>query len=306
MPTITLTPPGKPGISLLEHINLNVPRAPYPHPDLSFYNDLLGLPLDVRKSMNVKVMGEKTVWVNIGCSQIHLPAGDVGQKLRGTIGLRCRDLASFSSRVGVPVKDGFVDVKSPSGQSFRVRECDEGQEDLLNFRGNMWTTGMNLLRENDEEHGRNEEDANLVGVDYLEMAVPKGKVKEVLKFYEEVFGCHTESIGSDSGVVAVGGVGENGRCLQSLVFRESENVDRYDGHHIAIYVAGGEDGFKDVFHRCLDRGLVWVNERFSDKVVDLEGAMNEKQFRLKNVMDGWELEHEVRCKGHKDSRAEVD
>ncbi|GMI29429.1 hypothetical protein TrCOL_g9924 [Triparma columacea] len=306
LPTITLKPPGTPGLSLIEHVNLNVPPAPYPHPDLAFYNERLGLPLDVRKSMNVKIMGSKTVWVNIGCSQIHLPAGPVGQKLRGTIGLRCLDLPGFSRRVDVPITDGYVDLTSPSGQAFRVRECDPGQDDLLNFRGNMWTADSNLLPSSDEVHGRLEEDANLVGIDYLEMLVPTGKVGGVLKFYEDVFGCHAREIDVGVGVVSVGGVMDDGRSLQSLVFRESGDVEEYDGHHIAVYVAGGEMGFKDVFERCKQRGIVWVNERFSDKVEDWEGAKEEKQFRLKNVVDGWTLEHEVRCKGHKDSRAEVD
>ncbi|GMH56153.1 hypothetical protein TrRE_jg5796, partial [Triparma retinervis] len=179
LPTINLAPPGTPGLSLIEHINLNVPPAPYPHPDLTFYNDLLGLPLDVRKSMNVPVMGSKTVWVNIGCSQIHLPAGPVSQKLRGTIGLRCLDLPSFSSSVGSPITGGFVDLTSPGGQHFRVRQCEEGQYDLLNFRGNMWDRGSNLLAADDPSHGRDEDAANLVGVDYLEMLVPKGKARGV-------------------------------------------------------------------------------------------------------------------------------
>jgi len=306
--TLTLSPPGTPGLSLLEHVNLNVPQSPYPHPDLTFYNSLLGLPLDRRKSMNVEIMGEKTVWVNIGCSQIHLPKGPSGQKIRGVIGLRCLDLPALASRLSVPspASGGSLDVVSPSGQGFSIRECWDGQDEALNFRGNMWSAGMNVLLEEDGRHGRDEGNVNLVGMDYLEMNVPKGKVGEVLGFYEEIFGCHVFKPEENVGVVAIGGVTEEGRCVQSLVFREGKEVEEYDGHHIAVYVAGGEKGFKEVFGRCKKRGVVWVNERFSDKVEDLEGALEEKQFRTREVVDGWRLEHEVRCAGHKDSRCDVD
>lgn len=87
---------------------------------------------------------------------------------------------------------------------------------------------------------------------------------------------------------------------------------QYDGHHIAIYVGEGLEGFKAVFDKLKARDLVWVNPRFSDKAEDWEGAVGEMQFRFKDFAGGkgeerfWECEHEVRCSGHKDNRSDLD
>jgi hypothetical protein len=70
-------------MTLLEHINLNVPNHDY---ILDFYCHILGMGLDPRRSQNV-VKGSGTVWANCGASQFHLPFGDVAQTIPGSIGL---------------------------------------------------------------------------------------------------------------------------------------------------------------------------------------------------------------------------
>lgn len=89
-------------LTLLEHVNLNVPsQEPYV---LSFYFDLLGCGLDPRKAANLyhhhqsnnndasntKTQKPTTIWANCGSSQFHLPYGGVPQRIYGTVGLRFR------------------------------------------------------------------------------------------------------------------------------------------------------------------------------------------------------------------------
>ena len=308
--SLTLFSPGSPGITFLEHVNINIAPHPYPHPDLVFYNSLLDLPLDVRKSMNLKVAGSKTIWANVGSSQLHLPTGPEGQKTRGPIGLRCLDLEALSRKTGVDIVDNTVTLTSPSGQVLEVRQCREGQEEMLTWRGDMWKAKSNLLKSEDKVHGKSEEDKNLVGIDYVEMSVPVGSAGKILSFYENIFKSKTHMVSDGVGVVAIGGVAEDGRCCQSLVFRESESVDDYDGHHVALYIGGDMEGFRTVFDQCKSRGLVWVNERFSDKVLDWESAVKAQQFRINSIVDEegnllYKLEHEIRSVEHKDNRSDL-
>lgn len=70
-------------LTLLEHINLNVPNHDY---ILGFYIKVLGFGLDPRRAQNV-VKESGTVWMNCGASQFHLPFGEEAQVIPGSIGL---------------------------------------------------------------------------------------------------------------------------------------------------------------------------------------------------------------------------
>eukprot|EP00523_Entomoneis_sp_CCMP467_P003865 CAMPEP_0168761208 /NCGR_PEP_ID=MMETSP0724-20121128/23193_1 /TAXON_ID=265536 /ORGANISM="Amphiprora sp., Strain CCMP467" /LENGTH=139 /DNA_ID=CAMNT_0008810301 /DNA_START=41 /DNA_END=457 /DNA_ORIENTATION=+ len=80
-------------LTLLEHVNLNVPNH---DKILDFYFRVLGCGLDPRKASNLRPTAtKKTIWANAGATQFHLPYGDVGQAIRGHIGLRLHDLEAL-------------------------------------------------------------------------------------------------------------------------------------------------------------------------------------------------------------------
>jgi len=82
-------------LTLLEHINLNVPNHNY---ILDFYISILGMGLDPRHAQNVQ-KGSGTIWANCGASQFHLPFGEEAQVIPGHIGLLYDDLSGVLERL---------------------------------------------------------------------------------------------------------------------------------------------------------------------------------------------------------------
>ena len=84
-------------LTLLEHINLNVPSQ---ESILPFYFDILGCGLDPRKAENLKEGAEKkTIWANCGASQFHLPFGETAQRIPGHVGLKFDTLEDLKRRL---------------------------------------------------------------------------------------------------------------------------------------------------------------------------------------------------------------
>jgi len=151
------------------------------------------------------------------------------------------------------------------------------------------------------------------GISYVEFLVPKNTAAKIAEFYDCVFDATTSvfedpSSGTDEhvAIVAFGSIDpETGRSSQSLLFRESDvELPKYDGHHISFYVGNNNADFEQAFKNVEEAGILWVNERFSDKVKNLNTAKKWKQFRFKNVLDLktgktiFTLEHEVRSVEH--------
>ena len=122
-----------------------------------------------------------------------------------------------------------------------------------------------------------------LGIPYVEFTVPPGTARSIQRFYEVVFGSPGKIEENGHGPAAVIEAGP----LQSLVFRESEQLPEYDGHHLAIYVANFSSPFQ------------WLEER---KLIS-EGIRNH-QFRFKEIVDPdtakpvFTIEHEVRSTRH--------
>ena len=156
LPTL-LTPPLLP-LRRSPPVNINIPPSPSPHPTLTFHTKTLRQPLDFRRSFNAGQAGSKTIWVNVGNSQLHLPSGPVAQSVRGTVGLLRR--SGEEER-----------LTSPDGQVYHVRPCDDPE--LYLQRGDYWSSGCNLERGSGEagaeEYGMVEGEDVWVGVDYVEV-----------------------------------------------------------------------------------------------------------------------------------------
>jgi hypothetical protein len=122
-----------------------------------------------------------------------------------------------------------------------------------------------------------------LGVPYVELTVPLGTAASIQRFYDVVFDAPGTVDEDEQGTVARVEVGVG----QRLLFRETDRVADYDGHHVAIYIAN----FSGPFQYLDERKLI------------TEGIRNH-QFRFQQIVDPdsgapvFTLEHEVRSSRH--------
>jgi hypothetical protein len=235
----------------LEHVNVRIDDQ-----SLATLFYIVGLGFTRDPYMNV---GLTNMWINIGDQQFHLPTGKP-QVLRGHTGLVVPDLAALKERLASlqeqlsgtqfawSDRGEYVQARSPWGNEYRC------------YAPGAYGT-MQL------------------GVPYVELTTPRGSAVAIQQFYEQVFGAPGDvSDGAASVEVGVG---------QTLVFRESDQVAEYDGHHIAVYIAN----FSGPFDYLEEHGLI------------TEGIRNH-QFRFQDIVDPesgkpvFALEHEVRSSRH--------
>jgi len=316
-------------LTLLEHINLNVPNHEY---ILEFYSNVLGFGLDPRRAQNV-VNGSGTVWMNCGASQFHLPVGDA-QVIPGSIGLWYESLDGLKARLenyddqeAKPFVQHSVENDGEVNEAVRIMDhygnvffCRKGG-DSKNENEITRTVKQPILYKTKEDIETYSSAAELYGLDsvddeseckgvsYVEFLVPRGTTEKIAEFYDCVFdattSCFTDpSSNDDVAIVAFGSIA-NGRSSQNMLFRESDTeLPPYDGHHVALYVGESKEDFEQAFKNILEAQVLWVNPRFSDKVTNLNTAKKWNQFRFKHITDLktgkkiFELEHECRSVEH--------
>jgi catechol-2,3-dioxygenase len=244
-------------VVFLEHVNTRVPDQQVA---TAFYVAGLGLTRDP-----FLMTGINNMWINVGRSQFHLPAGNP-QVLRGHTGLVLPDRAALlqrlseiapaleSTRFGFVDKQDYIEVTCPWGNCIR---CYEPGPRFGQLR---------------------------LGMPYVELNVPKGAATGIARFYVEVLATPAHVVSEDDADIAIAAVGDG----QVLRFRETDEAQPdYDGHHVAIYLAD----FSGPYRKLLERGLVSEESdqhqyRFLD-LVDLDSG--KPLFRL---------EHEVRSMRH--------
>lgn len=240
-------------IVALEHVNITIPdqaRA------VVFY--VLGLGLTRDPYMNV---GLNNMWINVGGQQFHLPSRGV-QKVPGYIGLVLSDLETLKQR---------LDAVKPEleGTRFKWREARDHVE-VTGPWGNRFRC-----------HAAGPEFGDMtIGMPYVEFWTRPGTARTIGKFYRSVMQAPV-SYGDGSATVKVG-------RNQSLIFTETNRkIPRYDGHHLAVYIANFSHA-----HRFLERRGLIVEES------------NAHQYRFRDIVDpatgekAFELEHEVRSLYH--------
>jgi hypothetical protein len=241
-------------IVALEHVNVLVPDQ---RPATLFYIAGLGLTRDPYLMTSITNM-----WANVGKSQFHLPHG-APQLLRGRVGIvtPSRDeLLARLKHVKPGLKDtafsfkaanDYVDCTCPWGNRIRVHEPDPAR------------------------FGRMQ-----LGMPYIEFDVAPGSAAGIARFYREIMAVPAEVRG-DAAHVSVG-------PRQEMIFRETRaKPAKYDGHHVAIYIAD----FSGPYKRLRERGLIsretdQYEWRFQD-IVDLDTG---------EVL--FTIEHEVRAMTH--------
>lgn len=242
-------------IIALEHVNVSVPDQ-----RLATLFYIVGMGFTRDPYLQV---GDENMWANVGRQQFHLPSRGV-QVLRGHVGVVVPDLGALRHRL--------AGVRAKLAET-RFAFADEG--DCLQATcpwGNRLLCYSPAPRFGDMR----------LGVPYVEFTVGPGVADGIARFYREVFSAPARLI--DGGAAVNVDVGPS----QSLIFRESADpLPRYDGHHIAIYVAD----FSSPHRLLLQRDLI-------------SEESDAHQYRFRHIVDPasgeklFEIEHEVRSLGH--------
>jgi hypothetical protein len=244
-------------IVCLEHVNVRIPDQRFA---TIFYVMGLGLTRDP-----YLMTGVGNMWINVGRSQFHLPAGK-GEVVRGLTGLVIPGRAALLKRLAevAPMLSGtcfayearndHVAVTCPWGNTIRIHEPSP------RF-GNM-----------------------SLGMPYVELNVPTGTAAGIVRFYREYMSTPARVVGEAGSVCAHVMVGQS----QELIYRETDVAQPpYDGHHIAIYISD----FSGPHKKLLAKGLV-------------SEESDQYQYRFKELVDPetgkhlFTIEHEVRSMTH--------
>ena len=240
-------------IVAFEHVNTAIPDQQLA---TAFYITGLGLTRDP-----YLMTGLDNMWANIGRSQFHLPTGQP-QVVRGVIGLVVPELDALVQRLkrvegtlagtqfAFTVGAGHVDTISPWGNRIRCHAPDPRFGEIV------------------------------LGLAYVELAVPRGTSAGVGRFYRQVLGAAVD-VANDAAHVCVG-------ARQQLVFREQDaSLPEYDGNHIQVYLAD----------------LAGPHAAFAKLGVALRDV-DPQQYRFDDIVDPdtgatlYRLEHEIRGIDH--------
>jgi hypothetical protein len=241
----------------LEHVNVLVPDQRLA---TLFYITGLGLTRDP-----YLMVSDTNMWVNVGRSQFHLPAGPA-QVLRGHTALVIPGRKALLDRLASV-------AKKLEGTAFAFREHNDYVEAIC-----PWGNRVRVYEPDAERFGR-----IALGIPYVEFDVPVGTAKAIAAFYPQVMGIPATFSNGD-GNVARAMVGKD----QYLQFRETAAPQpEFDGHHVQIYITN----FSGPYQRLLKRGLVSQED-------------NQYQYRFKDIVDLetgkllFTVEHEVRSATH--------
>jgi hypothetical protein len=241
----------------LEHVNVLVPDQRLA---TLFYITGLGLTRDP-----YLMVSDSNMWVNVGRSQFHLPAGPA-QVLRGHTALVIAGRKALLDRLASV-------AKKLEGTAFSFREHNDYVEATC-----PWGNRVRVYEPDAERFGR-----IALGIPYVEFDVPVGTANAIAAFYPDVMDIPAELKNGD-GHVARAKVGKD----QYLQFRETDAPQpEFDGHHVQIYITN----FSGPYQRLLKRGLVSQED-------------NQYQYRFKDIVDLesgkllFTVEHEVRSATH--------
>ena len=241
----------------LEHVNVTIPDQRLA---TLFYITGLGLTRDP-----YLMVSDSNMWVNVGRSQFHLPAGKA-QVLRGHTALVIPGRKALLDRLAA-VAPKLADT------AFSFREHNDYVEAIC-----PWGNRIRVYEPDAERFGR-----IALGIPYVEFDVPQGTAKAIAAFYPEVMDIPATFSNGDGNLARVM-VGKD----QYLQFRETAAAQpEFDGHHVQIYITN----FSGPYQRLLKRGLVSQED-------------NQYQYRFKDIVDLesgkllFTVEHEVRSATH--------
>lgn len=236
------------------HVNTRVPDQGLA---TLFYVTGLGLTRDPYQRTSTDNM-----WINVGCSQFHLPTG-APQVLRGVTGLVVPDLDALEHR-----------LKRVQSQLSGTKFAFSRTRDAV-VATSPWGNSLRLHAPDRAHFG-----AMALGIAYVEFACPRGSAEGIARFYREILQTPAKA-GKSRAVVPVG-------LTTELRFIETdEQQPAYDGNHIQVTLAD----FSAPHRRLVER-----------KVITEESDESQYRFQdIVDPRDGralLRLEHEVRSMRH--------
>jgi len=124
----------------------------------------------------------------------------------------------------------------------------------------------------------------MLGMPYVMLDIPSGTAKGIAAFYRDIMETEARVAPFEKAPAAHVLVGQG----QKLIFREKKgNLPKYDGHHLALYVAN----FSRPHARIAERGLI-------------SEESNQHQYRFVDLVDPesgkklYQIEHEIRSMTH--------
>jgi hypothetical protein len=236
------------------HVNVRITDQ---HLATHYYITGLGLTRDPFLNTGARLM-----WINVGMSQFHLPAGDP-DVLPGITGLVVPDRAALLDRL-TQVR------KWLGGTKFDFHESNDCVETVC-----PWGNRIHVHAPDESRFGR-----IVLGMPYVQFDVRPGTADGIARFYREIMGAPSDVSGNGDGRKARVQVGEK----QYFYFRETEApANPHDKHHVQIYITN----FSGPYRRLLDLGLISMET-------------NEHEYRFKDIVDLdsrevlFTVEHEVR------------
>ena len=242
----------------LEHVNVTMPDQRLA---TLFYVAGLGLTRDP-----YLMVSDTNMWVNVGKSQFHLPAGPA-QVLRGHTALIIpgRARPARPPRRALPRSSKAPRSSSASTMIMSRRPVPGAIATAATSPTSRASAG------------------SLSASPMSSSTCRTGTAKAIADFYPAMVGIPAELKNGD-GMVARAKVGKD----QYLQFRETDvRQPDYDGHHVQIYITD----FSGPYRRLLERGLVSQED-------------NQYQYRFKDIVDLTDgrhlftVEHEVRSVTH--------
>ena len=314
-------------IKLMEHINISILDGEDTSTrDSTFYLEVLGCVPDYRS--------QKTLHVNMGLNQFHLPIRAKAQRINGEIGLffpnlkqllerlerwqnklqlKCTD-SPFSYQHIIPALNTEANVATNAWEFSHAKILYE-HVIILGPNGNKFVCFESPCdyRDISEMLGKHPGGKAFGdGIPYIKIFIKPNTASGISRFYQDYM--HASAllfeIKNEDGTHC----GDNNKLkkrlngcqilcgdLQRLVFIETTNfIAPYDGHHICIYI----DGFEEFFHRLDKDGLIYNPQSSNQSRQSWTEVQNAEQFRFLRVIDPLthehllDLEHEVRSQQH--------
>jgi len=293
-------------VALLEHINLNLPRARAALARAVFLARGLGFDEDPRPHAWAK--HERLLWADCGLQQLHLPLVEEGnaegdrapQALRGEVGLACASaadaravrarLAALAEELALaPPEDAEEAAAGGSGGGLSGADafaftCPFGTRYIVFVLG----ASPRFIGGGDDARGHPAPEAvarvpRPLGFAWLRLDVPRGAAPALADFWGATLGARV-SLDTAAGTVRVeaaeGGLADAApAAAQHLLFRERDAVPAWDGHHLCLYL----HDFEGAFRRCEARGLLYDPGRFADRGGSWALASEYQQFRVLHV-----------------------
>ena len=218
-------------LSLLEHVNFNIPNHEY---SLDFYLDVLGFGLDPRVAVNLmpdsaaQFGREGLIWVSCGPNQIHLPRccrdeDETAQRLYGHIGLRYASLQGLQTRLANAPHTSGPNFDEPCWEWYNLVYTEEEEDEtahgvpseihIQDRYGNVFhcKPGVTkqtryqqpVVQQSDVDtfgdvalrYGVGETNTSeCLGIDYLEFECQVHTAAKIANFYEVIFNATTTTV----------------------------------------------------------------------------------------------------------------